>query len=696
MGSCRMIKRFLLLFTLLAVSAGVLRGAETDAQPLRDAADLYFSYKPKQALEKYLEISKQTGARDAFLNAAFIALEQGQTKQAVDIMSAALKLFPDDQPVLELAAEAYLTDGQFVNAENLLSSVTPQEEGNELYYINLARAQAGMGETALAVFNLKTAAAGKYHTALSNYLLGQLYAKQGQWQQAADALKISVAYDHQFLEARRLYAEALDKLGKYNEAWRHYRMIYSMEKNIPAVNKAIEALRPKLTKKETELEARKEGRKHTFVRPVLSSEGTLRTLRVGLGATNTGRPTSRATVAFSPSHDFEVISTATGKKIASGKAKEEWSVSLANGKAYVVTAKGKKIPFTGSVKITQKNPSDMEGTTIIVRNVLSGAGMTWVSVDDKEYRGVLEVIYNKKRNTLVPVNHVSVEEYLMGVMSSEMPVKFPLNALRSQAVLARTYALRQDGKHASYGYDVCDTQNCQVYGGVGSESEQGNAAVESTMGQVLLYKNKPIESVFSANCGGSTQSAKEAGWFSTPYLNPVSDYKDFDFDNLQPYQLKNLLQHPYDAYSRYDKNVSMAAFRWVRVVDEQDLRQIIKKQKKDIGAIVALVPLQRGHSGYVSKLLVKGTNGEVVLDKENVIRRNLSLGMLRSSYFIVQPNYEDRKLKNFVFYGGGWGHGVGFCQTGAAGRAEAGQPYTDILQHYFPLATMTDIRQKTE
>ena len=105
--------------------------------------------------------------------------------------------------------------------------------------------------------------------------------------------------------------------------------------------------------------------------------------------------------------------------------------------------------------------------------------------------------------------------------------------------------------------------------------------------------------------------------------------------------------------------------------------------------------MQRSRAGYVTKLLVKGTKGSVTLDKENVIRNNLSAGLLRSSYFIVMPNYEGRKLKNFVFYGGGWGHGVGFCQTGSAGRAEAGQSYQTILKHYFPQAQLTDMRQET-
>lgn len=306
----------------------------------------------------------------------------------------------------------------------------------------------------------------------------------------------------------------------------------------------------------------------------------------------------------------------------------------------------------------------------------------------------MEILHNTTLSTLVPINVLSLEEYLQGVISSEMPVLFPINALRAQAVLARTYALKHMGKHRHYGYDLCDTQNCQVYKGISGESERGNASVESTAGETMQYKNSPIESVFSANCGGITQSAKEAGWYETPYLHPVSDYKDFNFDTLQPYQFKDLLQHAHDAYSRYDKHVSLAAYRWARVVEEEDLRQVIRRKKKDIGRITAIIPLHRGKSGYASRVQVKGTKGSVILNKENVIRNNLSLGMLRSSYFIVQPNYENKELKNFIFYGGGWGHGVGFCQTGAAGRAEAGQLYTDILKHYFPQAELKKSTQE--
>ena len=693
-------KRIILLSFLLLLPIwikGETAAPEAVEKELAQAAELYFSYQPEKALEAYIRISKKSQHRDAFLNAAFIAMEQNNPKLAVDISSAAVQVYPQDTEILETAAEAYLADGQYASAEKLLSQL-PEEPGKmELLHINLARAQMGLNEKNLAKYNLQLAAHGDVHTALSNYLLGLLYEEEKNYEHALEHFKVASAYDQQFIEAKKHYAAMLEKTGDYNESYRQYRMIYSSDKTSPSVSQALERLRPKLTKPEKEITPGHKRELHTIVKPSLipTASNLPKEIKVGLGMRQNGRPPQRKEVRFIPSHSF-TITDEHGKKLLRAKAKQTWKAVLEKEGAYLVSPAGKKIPFQKSVTITPSSPSTGEGHTIIVKQLMSGAGMTWASVDDKEFRGKLQIVYNKSLQTLIPINVVTVDEYLQGVISSEMPTRFPMDALRAQAVLARTYLLKHLGKHKSYGYDVCDTQNCQVYGGVNAESERGNAAVESTSGETLTYQGKPIESVFSANCGGITQSAKDAGWYETPYLHPVSDYKDFDFEKIQPYHFKSLLQYYHDAYSRYDKNVSMAAFRWVRVVEEQELRQVIKRQKKDIGTIKALIPLRRGRSGYVSRLLVKGTKGSVTLNKENVIRNNLSLGMLRSSYFIVQPNYENRQLKYFVFYGGGWGHGVGFDQTGAAGRAEAGQDYKTILQHYFPKADFNEAQQETQ
>ncbi|MBO7238019.1 MAG: tetratricopeptide repeat protein, partial [Elusimicrobiaceae bacterium] len=136
---------------------------------LDEARELYFAGKPQQALEQYVEISKDTQHRDAFLNAAFIALEQGNPKQAVDISTSAYLLYPQDKEITEFVAEAYLADGQYENAEKFFSFLQEEGERSEFLLIHLARAQLGMGESALAIRNLKQAAAGKNHTPLANY-----------------------------------------------------------------------------------------------------------------------------------------------------------------------------------------------------------------------------------------------------------------------------------------------------------------------------------------------------------------------------------------------------------------------------------------------------------------------------------------------------------------------------------------------
>lgn len=679
-----------LLLLLLAWGVAATARAEepparTVATALQEAADLYFSYQPEKALEAYIDLSKKTQHKDAFLNAVFIAMEQNNPKLAVDISAAAYRLYPQDNEIIQTAAEAYLADGQYASAEMLLSQLSETPGRAELLHINLARAQMGMNEKKLAKNNLRLAARGKVHTALSNYLLGLLYEEEKNYKAAVKHFKIASEYDHQFIEAKTHYAAALEKTRNYNEAYRQYRMIYALEKHNPDVQNALSRLKPKLTRSEKELTAAKTKTDHTVVKLFTVPAGRKypQEIRVGLGVRADGKPSPRTRVQFVPSHAFSVTDD-KGQEILRANAKETWSAVLENGRTYLLSPTGQKTTFSKSVTISPVSHTAGEGHTIIVKQLMSGAGMTWASVDDKEYRGKLQILHNTRLNTLIPVNVLTMDEYLQGVISSEMPVQFPMDALRAQAVLARTYALKHLGKHKAYGYDVCDTQNCQVYGGVNAESERANAAVESTVGETLAYNGKPIESVFSANCGGITQSSKEAGWSETPYLHPVSDYKDFDFSHLQPYHFKNLLQYYHDAYSRYDKNVSLAAFRWVRVVEEKELQGVIKRQKKDIGPIKALIPLRRGRSGYVSRLLVQGTKGSVTLNKENVIRNNLSLGLLRSSYFVVEPNYENRQLKYFIFYGGGWGHGVGFDQTGAAGRADAGQDYKTILNHYFP------------
>ncbi|MBQ2312542.1 MAG: SpoIID/LytB domain-containing protein [Elusimicrobiaceae bacterium] len=665
---------------------------QTVPPTMQSAKELYFNSKPEEALNQYIEISKRDKDKKAFLNAIYIALELAQPRLAVDTSAVAIKLFPTDTTVLEFAARAYLANGHNLHAENLFSLLnTSSHDKDDFYHIGMARAQMGMGEDKLAEQNLLQASKGS-NAALANFLLGELYFKEKNYFFAAKHYKQALDLDSQFLEAHKKYGDALVNLKQYKEAWKSYKNVQAADAQYKEVSKALKELSSLYKEPVNKLDIPEKTRLHTSIRsPQNYTDKPFPEIRVGLGAKINGVPKGMSEIKFSTSHKFNAVSG--GKTlIKDGANKTYWTVKIIKGVPYLISPNGTKTSFKKSLKITQKS-TEQNAHTIIVKNMLVGHGTTWISREDKEYRGDMEFIYSPKAGGIYLVNHVNMEEYLYGVVASEMPSKFPIEALKAQAVIARTYAEKSMGKHKAWGYDVCDTQHCQVYGGVKSERERTNSAAEATQGLILEYNHKPIEAVFSSNCGGFTQSSKEAGWTDTPYLKPVSDYKNLDPESFEPYDFSLLLQYPQEAYSKYFNNVSKSNFRWVRYVEEPILRQVVAR-KKDIGKIKEIIILGRGHSGYVNKVKIVGTHGNLILTKENQIKKYLALGLLRSTYFTIEPVLENGKTKAFIFYGGGWGHGVGLCQTGAGGRAESGQDFKEILTHYYTNVDIKDVRDE--
>ncbi|MBV9080343.1 MAG: SpoIID/LytB domain-containing protein [Elusimicrobia bacterium] len=307
-------------------------------------------------------------------------------------------------------------------------------------------------------------------------------------------------------------------------------------------------------------------------------------------------------------------------------------------------------------------------------------------MSDREVRGDVEIAADHKGKTLVIVNVLSVEEYLYGVLAAEMPVQWPLEALKAQAVMARDvglYRSREMKIHKRWGYDVCDEQHCQVYNGVGVESEKVRTAVDATRGRVLLYNGNLCHTVFSSNCGGMTQSGPEAGWTDVPYWKSVSDARTEVKTPKSPWEWKRWVQQAPDVYCKGSQYVWRPEYRWMRVVPAETIAAKLARKKK-LGRVKQIYVVKRARSGSVQRVRVVGTKGEIILSKEEQIRHYLGLGSLRSNLFFVQTVVRDNKAERFIFWGGGWGHGVGFCQSGAAGRAEDGASYQEILQAYFP------------
>jgi SpoIID/LytB domain protein len=136
------------------------------------------------------------------------------------------------------------------------------------------------------------------------------------------------------------------------------------------------------------------------------------------------------------------------------------------------------------------------------------------------------------------------------------------------------------------------------------------------------------------------------------------------------------------------KQISFSESRWRRVVPASVIAQKLPRNRR-VGRVRQIHILKRNSSGWVQAVRILGTDGVITLKKENEIRNFLAMGSLRSIQFQMDTIVRDGKAQAFVFYGNGWGHGVGFCQSGAAGRAEAGQTVKEILEHYFPETQLT-------
>lgn len=196
--------------------------------------------------------------------------------------------------------------------------------------------------------------------------------------------------------------------------------------------------------------------------------------------------------------------------------------------------------------------------------VLKPSSGGFISAKNKWYRGYL-IIQNKNQKLTV-INDVDLEDYLKGVVPSEMPSGWEFEALKAQAIAARSYALANLGKRASFGYDLKDTPEDQAYGGASAETSKTNTAVEETSGLVLTYNYKVVSAFYSASAGGQTVTAKEAWGNDVPYVRSVPSFDDNVKKNghgigMSQHGANNLAKQGYNAYqilNYFYKNVKFA------------------------------------------------------------------------------------------------------------------------------------------
>ncbi len=275
---------------------------------------------------------------------------------------------------------------------------------------------------------------------------------------------------------------------------------------------------------------------------------------------------------------------------------------------------------------------------------------------ERRYRGVVDVLLLADGKLLV-INQLEVEDYIKGVLYHEVSNRWPIEALKVQAVAARSYAFTQMQANVKKDFDVTNDIYSQVYGGRTSERYRTNLAVDATNGQVLMFQGKVLPTYFHATCGGHTEDAVE----------------------LWPKQSLAPLKGARCIYCRESPH-----YFWKRNVRLRDIQDKLVAKGYDIGLIEDISVTKRNNSERILSLLITDRTGKQMAISGKDFREIVGPNLIRSNnYFIVMQGYY------CDFIGKGWGHGVGMCQWGAQGMSEQGFTYDKILQFYYPGSTIS-------
>jgi stage II sporulation protein D len=338
------------------------------------------------------------------------------------------------------------------------------------------------------------------------------------------------------------------------------------------------------------------------------------------------------------------------------------------------------------------------GDALVTLEVSNGAGVSVARVehdvgyaahgfDDRDYRGRLHVTLDAS-GRLAAVLAIPLEELLRGLVPSELPASAPREALKAQAVTARSNVLAQIGtRHLTDPYVICSEVHCQAYRGEAAQAPSTDAAVRATAGEALFRERELVDAVYSAMCGGYGED-NDVVWpnLPDPALRGRPDLPSggerWSGGLSDATRLRAFLRDAPTAWCARATGGPRSRYRWRRRFGPGDLEAI--GETLGVGPVRSLEVTQRGVSGRARVLEVVGESGRVVVERELRIRQ--LLGNLPSAMFVV-----DRDGDSLVLRGGGWGHGVGMCQWGAVGRAQAGQGYRTILRAYYPGADVARI-----
>ena len=426
-----------------------------------------------------------------------------------------------------------------------------------------------------------------------------------------------------------------------------------------------------------------------------------------------------------------LLLTTTDSITLRAAADPEGSVGAANG--LVVGAQPSAQPEASTVGQAPTVAEASDSAPVDISAVCKLTGLVDKVAQSKvnaSYRGLLTFILNEE--SLNVVNELYVEDYLKGVVPSEVPARFEPEAIKAMACVARSYTLATLGRHRNEGFDLCSGVHCHVYGGAGVENPKVTAQIEATAGQMICYGKFIADTRYHSTCGGEGESFENAwsGGQTLDYLQASSDltnggywldgtgsegaeqynqegYYDGDgsYEGRAPAsapalhkggaventaemeaKFRQFIDHPAKAYcsssTRFRWEAKYSALNFTQQIGES-LPNLIGASSDKIGNVTAVKVTRRYPSGRVAELLI-ATDKDSFAVSGDKIRWIIGGGKINPMGLNSTLFYVDKTEDEVIFHGGGWGHGVGLCQEGAQGRALGNANYAEIIKHYYP------------
>lgn len=592
--------------------------------------------------------------KTTFLDKASSYKEAMNYAEAISILENNKGLF-NQRKEINFLCRLYYLDGQSKKAIETLNTISDKDWINYLY---LGLAYEDLGNKQLAVKNyLKSIKLNENFIAL--YRLGKIYYKHKSYLKASRFFSKLIALDSSTRIANYYLADCFLKTGDYERAYNYSAKSINFYPDNKDIKTQLIEIKDKIGKAFFIEAKRTLERARDLVKLMFyKREKGVPVIKVGIA-------TDLKDFSFRCGGNFTVSDSKNSFK---GEKNKFYKIIFQNKRLYLTDNKTGTVykKFKGPVAIKSK------GYPFCILDVSYGHANFWHKKIDRIYRGDFKLTADRD---ITLINILSIEEYLYGVLPSEIPASSDKEALRAQAVAARTLAFKsiKQQRHASNDFDVCADVHCQVYQGMSVETASTNKAVDETKGQIILYKSEPIEAIYHANCGGCLR----------PDVFGQKEYYAENFDSK-----KNGCSMSADEeenwFTSFPENFCAHSYksnyRWQRVYDEEDFLLVFGYPLKDI---ISITPLEKISCAAYKIIQVKTPKDKIIIKGDFNIRNYFD--KLRSSAFKVDVGFSpQKKAKMIFFWGAGFGHGVGMCQEGAQFMAKNGFTYQEIIKHYYP------------